>query len=115
MTTTFIKTSDCVRHAVQGAGASAEILNEELCGAKNILAKLHWLKGNDHLAADAKIGTHELIYVMEGDAVIRLNQKDYPVKKGAGVYLGPNESAAIRPQEAQDITLLHLIVPEKSA
>ena len=112
MTTTFIKTSDCPRQSVAGAGAFAEVLNEKLCGAQNILAKLHWLQGNDQLKADAKIGTHELIYVMEGDAVIHLNQKDYPVKKGAGVYLGPKEVAAIRPQDNGGIKLLHLIVPE---
>jgi hypothetical protein len=112
MSLTFIKTGNCPRQSVSGAGASAEILNESLCGAKNVLAKLHWLKGDDKFQADAKTGTHELIYLMEGDAVINLSQKDYPVTKGAGIYLGPNEAAAIRPGGQGEIKLLQLIVPE---
>lgn len=112
MSLTFIKTNDCARQSVAGAGASAEILNEALCGAKNVLAKLHWLKGDDQLKANAKTGTHELIYLMEGDAIINLNQKDYPVTKGAGVYLGPSEAAAIRAGGKGEIKLLQLIVPE---
>ncbi len=112
MSLTFIKTDECARQSVAGAGSSAEILNEALCGAKNVLAKLHWLKGDDTLKANAKTGTHELIYLMEGDAVINLNQQAYPVTKGAGVYLGPNEAAVIRPGANGEIKLLHLIVPE---
>ena len=112
MATTFIKTGDCPRRSVAGSGTVAEVVNETLCGAKNVLAKLHWLHGKDQLQADAKIGTHELIYVMEGNAVITLNHKDYPVNKGAGVYLGPNEAATLKPADDGDIKLFHLIVPE---
>ena len=112
MATTFIKTGDCPRRSVAGAGDVAEVINETLCGAKNVLAKLHWLRGGEQLKADAKVGTHELLYVMEGNAIITLNHKDYPVKKGAGVYLGPNEAAAIKPGGKDDIKLFHLVVPE---
>ena len=49
---------------------------------------------------------------MEGSGVITLNGKDYPVAKGAGVYCGPNESAAIRPDGAGSVKLFHLVVPE---
>ncbi len=112
MSLTFIRTNDCARQSVAGEGASAEVLNESLCGAKNVLAKIHWLKGDEKLQADAKKGTHELIYLLEGDAIINLNQKDYPVTKGAGVYLGPSEAAAIRPGGKGEIKLLRLIVPE---
>ena len=34
---------------------------------------------------------------MEGSGRIRLDNKDYEVSKGAGVYLGPSESATIQP------------------
>lgn len=112
MATTFIKTGDCPRQRVEGSGSVAEILNETLCGAKNVLAKLHWLNGKDQLKADAKAGTHELIYLMEGNAIITLNQKDYPVTKGAGVYLGPTEAAAVKPDGSGEVKLLHLVVPE---
>ena len=112
MSLTFIKTNECSRQVTAGSGASAEILNDALCGAKNVLAKLHWLNGSDKLKANAKAGTHELLYLMEGNAVITLNQKDYPVTKGAGVYLGPNEAADIKPDGKTDIKILQLIVPE---
>ena len=112
--TTFIKTGDCPRESVEGSGLVAEILNEKLCGAKDVLAKLHWLNGKDQLKADAKAGTHELVYLMEGNAIINLNHKDYPVTKGAGVYLGPNETATVKTDGSGEVKLLHLIVPEKN-
>ena len=34
------------------------------------------------------------------------------VAKGAGVYVGPNETAAIRPQGEGSVKLFHLVVPE---
>ena len=37
MTTTFIKTGDCKRIKVSGAGEVAEIVNPALCGAHNVL------------------------------------------------------------------------------
>lgn len=110
MATTFIKTGECARVAVPGAGEAAEILNNALCGAKNVLGTLRWLGKGDRLQAQATAATHELIYLMEGEAVISLNGKDYPVAKGAGVYLGPNEAAAISSKGG--LKLFHLVVPE---
>ncbi len=49
---------------------------------------------------------------MDGNAVISLEQKDYEVGKGAGVYLGPEESASIRPAAGGSVKLFELIVPE---
>jgi len=40
MSTTFIHTADCARRRVPGAGELTEILNRELCGAKNVLGML---------------------------------------------------------------------------
>ncbi len=111
MTTTFIKTGECARVAIPGAGEAAEVLNEALCGAKNVRGKLHWLSAGDRLAAQAPAAGHELVYLMEGDGVISLNGKDYDVKRGAGVYLGPNEAASIRPVDGA-LKLFHLSVPE---
>jgi hypothetical protein len=47
---------------------------------------------------------------MEGHGVITLENKDYPVSKGAGVYLGPSETAVIRHSGAVALKLLHLVV-----
>lgn len=111
MATTFIKTGDCARVSVPGAGQAAEVLNQALCGAKNVVAKLRWLAAGDRLDAAGSAATHQLIYFMEGNGVITLNGKDYSVGKGAGVYCGPNEGVAIRP-EGGSAKLFHLVVPE---
>lgn len=111
MATTFIKTGDCARVSVPGAGQVAEVINQALCGAKNVVAKLRWLGADDLLQAQGQPATHQLLYFMEGSGVITLNGKDYSVGKGAGVYCGPNEGVAIRP-EGGSAKLFHLVVPE---
>ena len=112
MGTTFIKTGDCARVRVPGAGEAAEVINKALCGADNVVALLRWLRAGERFEAESRAATHQLIYFMEGSGVITLNGKAYPVAKGAGVYCGPNESAAIRPDGAGSVKLFHLVVPE---
>ncbi len=112
MSTTFIKTGECARTRIPGQGEAAEVLNPALCGAKNVLARLRWLQAGDRVDAAPKGATHELLYLMEGRGIISLNGKDYPVAKGAGVYLGPNESARIVPDGQGGLKLFHLVVPE---
>lgn len=112
MSCTFIKTGELPRVRAAGRGESAEVLNPALCGAQNVLATLHWLKDGDSLDAAPKGKTHELLYLMEGRGVISLNGKSYPVGKGAGVYVGPNEQAGIAPEAGSELKLFHLVVPE---
>lgn len=111
MATTFIKTGNLPRTRVPGAGEATDVLNEAICGAKNVRATLRWLRGGDRLLTEQKARTHQLVYVMEGSGVISLDGKDYPVGKGAGVYCGPGESAGVRP-DGGEIKLFHLVVPE---
>jgi quercetin dioxygenase-like cupin family protein len=111
MATTFIKTGDCARVAVPGAGEAADVLNEAICGAKNVRATLRWLRSGDRLDTEPKAATHQLVYVMDGRGVITLGGTDYPVGKGAGVYCGPGESAGVRP-DGDGVKLFHLVVPE---
>jgi len=112
MTTTFIKTGDCPKRKIAGAGEVAEIMNEKLCGAKNGLGMLRWLRAGERVEADAQAGSHQLIYLMEGQGVITLDAKDYEVGKGAGVYLGPNERATVRHAGGATLKLFHLVVPK---
>lgn len=111
MGTTFIKTGDCAKRKVPGAGEVAEIMNEKLCGAKNGLGMLRWLRAGEKLDAQAKGGAYQLIYLMDGNAVIALKGEDYEVGKGAGVYLGPGEQASIRHAGSAPLKLFHLVVP----
>ncbi len=108
MPLTFIKTNDLPRIST-GEGEVTEILNNQLCGAKNVLGMLHWLKSGETLHVDAE-PKHQLVYLMEGDGAITLAGKSHDVKRGAGVYLGPNESAAITASGA--LKLFHLVVPQ---
>ena len=39
------------------------------------------------------------------------NFKNYDVSKGAGVYLGPSESATIQAADGGSLKLFHLVVP----
>ena len=56
--------------------------------------------------------THQLVYLMEGEGVIDLDNKGYEVAKGAGIYLGPNETAIISQSGPATLKLLHLVVPK---
>jgi hypothetical protein len=49
---------------------------------------------------------------MEGKGTIRLNNRDYGVEKGAGVYLGPAETATIQAASGASLKLFHLVVPQ---
>jgi hypothetical protein len=113
MTTRFIKTGDCARVKAPGnQGEVSEILNHALCGAKNVLAMLRWIGPGQQFDTEVRQDTHQLVYLMEGEGVISLNSKQYPVAKGAGIYLGPSENASIRQKGSAPLKLLHLVVPK---
>ena len=112
MAITHIETNNIPRTALPGSGEFAEILNNQLCGAKNVVATLHWLRLGDHLEARCDPNTHQLIYLMEGEATIVLNAREHRVGKGAGVYLGPSESATIHHFGAAPLKLFQLVVPK---
>jgi hypothetical protein len=48
---------------------------------------------------------------MEGKGTIRLDNQDYEVTRGAGVYLGPAESASFKAAAGGSMKLFHLVVP----
>jgi quercetin dioxygenase-like cupin family protein len=109
MTTTFINTNELPR--IKGPqGEVTEILNGPLVGAKNVLGTLRWLGPGAVFQAEA-LDKHQLIYLMEGNGTIRLDNQDYEVTRGAGVYLGPAESASLKAAEGASMKLFHLIVP----
>lgn len=114
MATTHINTASIPRKDLGLKGEVAEILNKELCGAENVLGALRWLDRGERFSAEALAGTHQLLYLMEGEGVIELDNKSYDVKKGAGIYLGPSETASISHAGAGQLKLFHLIVPKKS-
>lgn len=108
-TTTFIDTNQLPRVKTP-QGEATEVLNNALVGAKNVLGTLRWLKSGEKFVAEP-IDKHQLIYLMEGSGAIRLENKDYEVPRGAGVYLGPSETATISAGAGQSLKLFHLVVP----
>ena len=111
MANTYIDTSRIPRTKIADAGEVAEILNDRLAGAKNVVARLHWLNPGDRLDA-GEPNIHHLVYVMEGEADITLNGADHRVATGAGVYLGPSETARLSHAGSAPLKLFHLIVPK---
>jgi quercetin dioxygenase-like cupin family protein len=108
-TTTFINTNELPR--IKGPeGEVTEILNGPLAGAKNVLGRLRWLGPGEAFEAEA-LDKHQLIYLMEGKGTIRLDNQDYEVSSGAGVYLGPAESARLKAAAGGAMKLFHLVVP----
>jgi glyoxylate utilization-related uncharacterized protein len=71
---------------------------------------LRWLKSEEKFKAEPS-EKHQLLYLMEGKGSINLENKDYEVSKGAGVYLGPSETATIQAAEGTSVKLFHLVVP----
>jgi mannose-6-phosphate isomerase-like protein (cupin superfamily) len=108
-TLTFIDTNKLPRVKTP-QGEATEILNQRLAGAKNVLGTLRWLSPGEKFQADP-IEKHQLIYLMEGSGQIRLDNKDYDVSRGAGVYLGPSETATIQAGGGSPLKLFHLVVP----
>jgi hypothetical protein len=106
---TFIDTNQLPRVKTP-QGEVTEILNQQLVGARNVLGTLRWLSPGEKFQADP-LEKHQLIYLMEGQGSIRLDNQDYEVSKGAGVYLGPSESAIIQAGAGSPLKLFHLIVP----
>lgn len=107
---TFIDTKSLPRVKTPH-GEMTEILNRELCGAKSVLAVLRWLKPGEEFEAEAS-DKHQLLYLMEGQGRVRLDGANYDVSKGAGVYLGPSESATIQASGPVSLKLFHLVVPK---
>jgi mannose-6-phosphate isomerase-like protein (cupin superfamily) len=108
--TTFIDTNKLPRVQTP-QGEATEVLNNALVGAKNVLGTLRWLKPGEQFQSDP-LDKHQLIYLMEGKGTINLDNKDYDVPKGAGVYLGPSETATIRATTGESLKLFHLVVPQ---
>ncbi|HXJ17349.1 MAG TPA: hypothetical protein VNM68_09155 [Candidatus Polarisedimenticolia bacterium] len=67
------------RTTLPGAGEFAEILNSQLCGAKNVVATLRWLRSGERLVARSDPNSHQLIYLMAGEATIILNDEAHRV------------------------------------
>lgn len=111
MSLTFIDTNKLPKKATTGQGEVTEVLNGALCGAQNVHGSLRWLKSAETFKPDAT-NKHQLIYLMEGKGRIRLNNRDYEVEKGAGVYLGPSETATIEAPNGAALKLFHLVVPQ---
>jgi quercetin dioxygenase-like cupin family protein len=110
MALTFIDTKKLPRQKTS-QGEMTEILNQHLAGAKNVLGTLRWLSSGEKFKAESS-DKHQLIYLMEGKGHINLENKDYDVGKGAGVYLGPSESATIQAADGGSVKLFHLVVPK---
>jgi hypothetical protein len=107
-TTLFIDTNTLPRE-ISAGGEFTEILNDKLAGAKNVVGTLRWLKSGEKFEA-APSDKHQLLYLMEGKGRINLESKNYDVSKGAGVYLGPSETATIQAAEGASVKLFHLVV-----
>ena len=110
MALTFIDTNRLPKQSSNGHGEFTEVLNAALCGAKNVQGSVRWLKAGETFQPE-DIDRHQLIYLMDGKGRIRLDSKDYDVEKGAGIYLGPDETAAISAPSGASLKLFHLIVP----
>jgi mannose-6-phosphate isomerase-like protein (cupin superfamily) len=111
MSLTFIDTNKISHINLPGSGEFAEILNKQLCGAENVVGSLRWLNPGEKFEVRSDKNTHHLVYLMQGEATITLDSKDYNVRKGSGVYVGPSETVAIKQIGAAPLKLFHLVVP----
>lgn len=110
MPLTFIDTNKLPKE-LSNDGEVTEVLNQALCGAKNVHGSLRWLKPNETFQPDSG-GKHQLIYLMDGKGRVRLDGKDYDVEKGMGIYLGPSETMRIEAANDSKLKLFHLVVPK---
>jgi len=114
MPNTYIDTSKLPHTKVPGSGEFVEVLNNALCGAKNVVGSLRWLNAGERYDAICDAKTNQLLYLMEGEGTITLNGEDHQVAKGNGIYLGPTESAKIAHRGSAPLKLFQLVVPKFS-
>jgi glyoxylate utilization-related uncharacterized protein len=114
MANTYIDTNTLPHTKVQGSGEFVEVLNNALCGAKNVVGSLRWLQAGEKYEAVCDAKTNQLVYLMEGEGTITLDGKDHQVAKGNGIYLGPAESARIAQRGSSPLKLFQLVVPKFS-
>jgi glyoxylate utilization-related uncharacterized protein len=114
MANTYIDTNRLPHTKVPGSGELVEVLNNALCGAKNVVGSLRWLNAGEKYDASCDARTNQLLYLMEGEGTITLNGKDHQVAKGNGIYLGPTESAKIAQRGSAPLKLFQLVVPKFS-
>src|SRR5271168_218435 len=105
MSLTFIDTNKVPHTKLPGSGEFSEILNDPLCGAKNVVGSLRWLNPGEKLDVRSDKNTHQLVYLMQGEATITMDSKDHSVRKGAGVYVGPSESVTVKQSGAAPLKL----------
>ena len=114
MANTYIDTNTLPHTKVPGSGEFAEVLNNALCGAKNVVGTLRWLARGEQYDARSDAKTNQLLYLMDGEATITLDGKDHQVAKGNGIYLGPGESARVSQRGPAPLKLFQLVVPKQS-
>ena len=115
MANTYIDTNKLPHTKVPGSGEFVEVLNNALCGARNVVGSLRWLNSGEKYDAVCDGRTNQLVYLMEGEATITLNKKTHDVAKGNGIYLGPSESASIAHRGTAPLKLFQLVVPKQGA
>jgi glyoxylate utilization-related uncharacterized protein len=115
MANTYIDTNKLPHTKVPGSGEFVEVLNNALCGAKNVVGSLRWLNSGEKYDAVCDGRTNQLVYLMEGEATITLNAKTHDVAKGNGIYLGPSEAASIAHRGTAPLKLFQLVVPKQGA
>ena len=113
MANTYIDTNALAHTKAPGSGEFVEVLNNALCGAKNVVGTLRWLRSGEHYDAVCDALTNQLLYLMEGEGTISLNATDHQVARGHGVYLGPSESARIAHRGAAPLKIFQLVVPKQ--
>ena len=114
MPNTYIDTNKLPHTKMPGSGEFVEVLNNILCGAKNVVGSLRWLNAGERYDAICDATTNQLLYLMEGEGTITLNGEDHQVAKGNGIYLGPTESAKIAHRGSAPLKLFQLVVPKFS-
>jgi len=113
MANTYIDTNTLPHTKVPGSGEFVEVLNNTLCGAKNVVGSLRWLGQGEKYDASCDANTHQLLYLMDGEGTITLNGKDHAVANGHGIYLGPTESAKIAQRGSAPLKVFQLVVPKQ--
>src|ERR1700730_2326986 len=98
MSLTFIDTNTLSKKTTAGHGDVTEILTESLCGAPNVHGSARWLKAGGTVEADMA-DRHHLIELDPTRLSKGRDCKSFYDDGRTGVYLGPRETATIRPAE----------------
>ncbi len=94
--TPYVSHESAVIWSIYQASGSSDDISEKNCLRTLINLTLHAIQGRKDSDSHSHENMEQLYYILSGNAVVRVNDEDYPVMEGDIVYLAPGEKHQLK-------------------